>query len=235
MRPTAWPLALAGLAAAASVVACADFDGLHLRDERSAEPNGTDPSGTDPSVRGDGEPTDADAGASAGEPRTDGGLPASNGADSGPAPTKPGDVLCYIDADEDGVPGKNGAKIFNPSCPSGWFSAPSNAKYDCDDGNDFVHPGQTAFSSVPAAGGSFDFDCNGIESKDRPYVLDCGTVPAADCSTALLVTKVDGVLPNVAADIKCGSDIRSYRCKISGAGNCVINEASSVAGNVACR
>lgn len=196
--------------------ACGGFGGLHARDDGGV-PDAEAPSATD----------DGDAGDPDGET-----VHVDGGVDEPPAPA--GSVTCYPDADHDGVPSKSGAKTFPQACPAGWTLAPTSGPLDCDDATGDAFPGQTAFFSAPRSNGSFDYDCDGIEGRDIPYVLDCAAVPAADCAQALSVTKVNGARPNRVSDITCGADIRSYRCRLVN-GFCAINEGTSVARNVSCR
>jgi hypothetical protein len=55
-------------------------------------------------------------------------------------------------------------------CPGvGWVD---NA-HDCDDDDDRALRGQTAWLSEPRANGTFDFDCDGLETMERPAAFRC--------------------------------------------------------------
>jgi hypothetical protein len=116
------------------------------------------------------------------------------------------------------------------------YLAPANGVFDCDDKEADAFPGQGGYFFEPMASGSWDYDCNGTEDRDLlPYVLSCAAVAPAACAGSLQVLTVDGAGTTKLSDIKCGSDVRAYRCKLSGAGGCQVNEASFVGRDIGCR
>ena len=44
---------------------------------------------------------------------------------------------------------------------------------DCDDDDPDVFPGQTAYFAVPRSSGSFDYDCDGVESVEVDWYVEC--------------------------------------------------------------
>jgi hypothetical protein len=54
----------------------------------------------------------------------------------------------------------DGDSYFVPAVPDGECETP----LDCDDADPRAHPGQVDYYDVPRPSGSFDFDCDGVES-----------------------------------------------------------------------
>ncbi len=81
-------------------------------------------------------------------------------------------TLWYRDQDSDGfgdVSATNGAGAA-PGCVSGPAPVVGYVKdhTDCDDNNNRVKPGQTAYFTQPRANNSFDYDCDGKLDKETP-------------------------------------------------------------------
>jgi hypothetical protein len=119
-------------------------------------------------------------------------------------------VDCYRDLDGDHVPGQTTVQqVPGTTCPSGWTSAPSGGKFDCDDLDPQTFPGQTmTFAS------SKDYDCNGQIDHFYPATCchygpqqeiicnTCGLSVVADC-TSTPVTSCTSVVP--IKDQPCGT------------------------------
>lgn len=97
-------------------------------------------------------------------------------------------LVCYPDADRDGYPTRQGARM-DCRCPAGTRTERPDGLWDCHDspaGGADVHPGQTAYFGtgypVPCAGGSgtcvsYDYDCNGSpEGRWRAGTGTCGAL-----------------------------------------------------------
>lgn len=101
------------------------------------------------------------------------------------APTIYPHAPCYIDADEDGSQAPDPVGDMGNSCECAGASAPRDLGLptDCDDSNPNVHPGQLTYyatgycpglgpdGSCEAAERSFDYNCDGEETKD-PLCVD---------------------------------------------------------------
>ncbi len=75
----------------------------------------------------------------------------------------------YLDADQDGF-GDSGAAITACEQPAGYVKQAG----DCDDQDASAHPGQQGFFVAPSLGQkSFDYDCDGLLSRERPSVASC--------------------------------------------------------------
>jgi hypothetical protein len=44
---------------------------------------------------------------------------------------------------------------------------------DCDDGNPHAYPGEPTYYTTPRASGSYDYDCDGVETQQTTAVADC--------------------------------------------------------------
>ena len=82
---------------------------------------------------------------------------------------------------------------------------------DCDDADPDAHPGQTAFFEQPTQGTkSFDFNCDKVDEKEHPSLVNC-TPSGAGCSG-------DGWSGTIAA---CGQSGSYAKCfKQSGMSGC---------------
>jgi hypothetical protein len=112
----------------------------------------------------------------------------------------------WLDADDDGY-GSDDTKCL---CgPSGDYTADSAT--DCDDDDDAVNPGATAWASLPRSDDSWDWDCNGVEERQW---LDVGS-----CSGSVVCDVIEGWSGGVA---ECGetalwvSSCSGWSCDESG-------------------
>jgi hypothetical protein len=108
----------------------------------------------------------------------------------------------YADADKDGH-GATGSVKVGDACvvPTG-FTALAD---DCNDNNDKVFPGQTAYFDSPYTAGavqSFDYDCNGVEDLNPAQ-------PSGGCGPPCLVGNFAVPLGKTSY---CGSNVRVKRC-----------------------
>lgn len=92
----------------------------------------------------------------AGQP---GGCDCSRPTDSGPEPCAT-PTTWYLDKDGDGHGTAAGTPVSACTQPTG-YAASSD---DCDDGDARAFPGQTAFFDTPLPDGTFDFDCDKVET-----------------------------------------------------------------------
>jgi len=53
---------------------------------------------------------------------------------------------------------------------------------DCDDGNGTINPG-AGFHTIPLPGGSFDYNCDGQETKQYPNKFSCSVTANKNCSS----------------------------------------------------
>ena len=74
----------------------------------------------------------------------------------------------YFDFDRDGY-GDDGTSRVGCSAPNGYVSQ----RGDCDDGDGRVHPGQTQYFDIAAAGGGYDFNCDSSETKQYSATYSC--------------------------------------------------------------
>lgn len=81
----------------------------------------------------------------------------------------------YHDLDLDGY-GDPGAPLQACQLPAGYVSEAG----DCDDGDAEVHPGQAAYFALPSAGGSYDYDCDGVVELERPSLASGCAVASCD-------------------------------------------------------
>ncbi len=138
-------------------------------------------------------------------------------------------LRCYPDMDRDRYPGMDGA-LDACVCPSMFVPAREDGEFDCDDTNSFVHPGWTGelgFRMTPTPGGSFDFDCDGRETKQFIRVSSAPFSCTRTSFGCLMVPSgnqhwVDGRVP------ACGESAISTGCTES----CVPGESE---GTQACR
>jgi YD repeat-containing protein len=98
-------------------------------------------------------------------------------------------ITCYVDADHDGYGNPNTGTEMCGSCNAGYVTDHT----DCYDANANAHPGQTIYFPVNRGDGSFDYNCDGAETKDRQtytnrcYGLDFGNCIRA-CTPAICST-----------------------------------------------
>lgn len=121
-----------------------------------------------------------------------------------PADAQPPDAAVCVDRDKDGF-----------SAPVGGGDCGPNT--DCDDSDPDVHPGQKSFFATPTASGDFDYDCDGIDTREHPDTFTgcsffCGgggwkdAVP--DCGD-------DGTFVSCSLGIPCQQNLetRTQRCR----------------------
>lgn len=96
-------------------------------------------------------------------------------------PTKPGcesPSTFFADADGDGF-GDDATTVTACEAPAGFVAIGG----DCMDSNADVHPSQNAFFTTDRGDGSFDYDCDGTEAKERTRedvnICICGLSPWA--------------------------------------------------------
>jgi hypothetical protein len=93
---------------------------------------------------------------------------------------------------------------------------------DCDDADANAFPGQTAYFDVPRTGGSFDYNCDGSQTKQYGTVSGncdkCGQNVAGNCTTCLLNVAYAGY--NCVAN--CGGPGATVGYKTGTAPNCGI-------------
>ena len=70
-----------------------------------------------------------------------------------------GSSTFYLDSDRDGS-GNPTIAVTACSAPSGYVADNT----DCCDADGSAHPGSTVWSELPSACGSFDYDCDGVET-----------------------------------------------------------------------
>lgn len=98
-------------------------------------------------------------------------------------------TICLRDADGDGYGAREGSMTAGPdaACPDGWMPAPdaSSIRYDCDDGNADVFPGQTLFFVHPRPGCTgdlcWDYDCDGAHQRRWPREAQCLAILGREC------------------------------------------------------
>ncbi len=79
----------------------------------------------------------------------------------------------YWDDDGDGYGGTDKTTTAC-SAPTGYVSDSS----DCDDQNSDAYPGQTSWFDVDRGDGSFDYDCDGVETGEDETVASCSLKPS---------------------------------------------------------
>lgn len=93
-------------------------------------------------------------------------------ADAEPPPCN---VLAWPDADGDGYGDKDAEPV--EACDEIPVGYVANAD-DCYDGNALARPGQTNTYVVHRGDGSFDYDCDGVETKNWPDMQICTDLEA---------------------------------------------------------
>jgi hypothetical protein len=83
-------------------------------------------------------------------------------------------TIFYRDLDADGF-GDDNASVTSCTQPSGY----SLIGGDCYDTNDRAHPGATGNFMAHRGDGSFDFDCDGVETLARPAFAVCPAITGA--------------------------------------------------------
>jgi hypothetical protein len=86
---------------------------------------------------------------------------------------------------------------------------------DCDDGDARVHPGQMSFFTTPAAGGGYDFDCNGTEEHQLGAVT-CGALPIVNCDSSHTGLEIDLGCGETGAWGQCAANLTSCQFKQTG-------------------
>lgn len=99
---------------------------------------------------------------------------------------------------------------------------------DCDDADEKSFAGQTKFFTTPAKRGGFDYDCDGVETKQFDTFVKCNL---ADCSLG-----AEGWFFAGGATPPCGATGDWItECFVNGSGACVPRPASTVKRVQACR
>ena len=110
----------------------------------------------------------------------------------------------YVDGDRDGF-GRDDSALWACARPSGSWATRGA---DCNDADNRVFPGQTAFFASAftyAAGDSFDYDCSGGEQPDPAQqgpAPNCADLPVSDCTGAGFASTGRA---GATADPTCGS------------------------------
>jgi len=78
------------------------------------------------------------------------------------------DKVYFQDKDKDGYGDKN-VCVAQVKKPDGFVEN----GLDCDDNNSLVNPGQNKFFATPRVGGSFDYNCDGAETKEFTSIGQC--------------------------------------------------------------
>ena len=129
------------------------------------------------------------------------------------------DVMCnagvacqifYQDADGDGYGNKNG--VLGTTAKAGCAGAPPTGfvadNTDCDDGDANVHPGQAGYFGTASKGiGTFDYDCDGVSTKEFPEYPGgsctfCG--PCSACGTGASSCSASGAQASLACPLEGG-------------------------------
>jgi hypothetical protein len=152
------------------------------------------------------------------------------GGDGGPEACVP--VLYFNDGDVDGYGGTTTITQCDPPATGHWVARGG----DCDDSNDAVNPGQTAYFEngyVPTGQSavSFDYDCSGAESES-------GGAAHADCQVVSLACTGSGHLE--ASPVRTGPGVDPF-CGSDQAVTCAFSSLACKAGSpyttgaIACR
>jgi len=168
----------------------------------STEASSSQDGASNDGASGDGPVADGDAGAAPDGDDSDG----ASGNDAGGGPEACVPVLYYNDGDDDGYGGTTTVTQCDPPTTGHWVTQGG----DCDDSNQVVSPGQTAYfptGYVPTGQStiSFDYDCDGVESES-------GNAVKASCQTVALACTGSGyieastVRSGAGVDRFCGSD-----------------------------
>jgi hypothetical protein len=80
----------------------------------------------------------------------------------------------YRDLDGDGF-GDRAALVRSCAQPAGYVPRDG----DCFDGNERAHPGATGQFMIDRGDGSFDYDCDGVETRARPSFAVCPSTRGA--------------------------------------------------------
>ncbi len=120
---------------------------------------------------------------------------------------KPGTVQCYPDADGDGYIAADAVLTTMCSCNDHAVAPfdPKAMKIDCDDTDPSVDPDGVRTKPTPTQSGSFDYNCDGLES---PWF----TVVDGTCSAACKGYWWEGEMP------ACGETGSFFSCQLSSSG-----------------
>jgi hypothetical protein len=179
-------------------------------------------------IGSDGGPGDAGAGDDA----TAGDGEAGSWQDGGGAGEACVPVLYFNDGDDDGYGGTTTVTQCDPPTTGHWVTRGG----DCDDSNQAVSPGQTAYFEtgyVPTGQSavSFDYDCSGAESES-------GSAAHADCQVVSLACSGSGYLE--ASPVRSGPGVDPF-CGSNQAVTCAFSGLACKAGSpyttgaIACR
>jgi hypothetical protein len=99
--------------------------------------------------------------------------------------------------------------------------APTGRSIDCLDSAIDVNPGQAAFFADPAANGSYDYNCDGVEERDFRIVVDDDTCFADGA---------DGVCNanGISDDAECGEGMVATACINQGPSTCRLFTADGI-------
>lgn len=128
--------------------------------------------------------------------------------------------LEYVDNDNDGY----GAGAVVSACPAGKTCVANNQ--DCYDNNPNAYPGQTGNFATNRGDGSFDYNCDGVET--RVYGIYTTTLPSPVCST----TQPSGITGWVSTVPSCGSSALLRSCAGLDSCSSSINSSSGLPCNL---
>jgi hypothetical protein len=103
-------------------------------------------------------------------------------------------AVFYRDADEDGF-GDPAVALVSCTKPNGYV----DNKSDCYDANKLAKPGQLTFSMEHRGDGSYDFDCDGVETGAPYPIAQCPTITEEDQRCVALPFRIP-------SDPKCDYD-----------------------------
>lgn len=144
-------------------------------------------------------------------------------------PAKESCTVFFIDGDGDGYPASSAYDVVGcsgtppPDILGRKFYDSAEALLDCDDSDPNVHPKQTKFFTEARSNGTFDYDCDGVETKrygagaDFRVCKSCpnpggicsvGLAPSSD-SCDVVSGAFQGILPPA-----CGEEGTLVRCEV---------------------
>jgi hypothetical protein len=111
-------------------------------------------------------------------------------------------VTCYRDKDRDGSGDDTMVKLFCTSCPAQWVTSGG----DCDDDHPDVKPTQTGFFMLPRSNGTWDYNCDRVDTADTPGVSSgCAGVQCTGPDDTTTCTTILAIPP-------CGSEWKRKEC-----------------------